>query len=493
MQNAPQSSVDFSPVSLRYTVALRGIASPAAGTPFTYALSGAFDTEMLIALAGSNPEGTFFGILPDDAARNSAQANTLLHNTKNLSWLKSFDDLKQKLDFFCVVAGDEKLPQTSREALFSKAQDIVKEGGLFTIRYRAYTDTHEMLRFLANEYAPEFDANKEDELLVRLQKLGTRYFSANPERKKAIDTAAQSGKAQDYILSLCDEGEAESGAFNTMAGLLPRGFAYGGDADIRMNYLEVSAPQAAHESILTAQSPLLYESIKDFAMGRLFRNDIWIKLPVDQILDKPALFGPFVFGCVLNTNDLPNSLNTDGGLSIDLTSPLFRSIIELTSMLPMGIGDFLAHDLGKGQDPDDVLSTIQILIASGIIQPMRTRCETSASINLALPQPANTIASFLKEANISAPELQLASTITGRAIHVPARDALVLQAIGRVGLGHSAGALYQELGRISRVNPALVEKISGTQQPTHEVAETIVNSVVTSSMLKWYAYGLLAA
>jgi hypothetical protein len=100
---------------------------------------------------------------------------------------------------------------------------------------------------------------------------------------------------------------------------------------------------------------------------------------------------------------------------------------------------------------------------------------------------------FIKEVTIDAPVLPIASAIAGRALPLSARDALVLQAIGRVGLGNSAGALYSELERLNQSNPTLATQIMQTPTLTHALAQEMIQTVVKDSLLKWYAYGLLAA
>lgn len=488
-----QTNADFSPISLRYTATLRGVVSPQAGTPFSYAMVGSFDPEMLINLAASNPEGQFFGVVGNQELRDILRVNTSRFGLMNLSWLETQDKLPRHLDFFCFMSPDTRPDVDTRESIFNLAQNLLVPGGLFASRYQAYENADEILRFLAQEYAPEFSKEQEPALLDHIAKLGTRFFASNSNRARDLNNAKTQNNATAYFESLVNEGDAFSGTFLTMAGLLPRGFAYAGDADIGANYLELSAPQESHEPLLKSQSPLLYESLKDFALQRTVRNDIWVKTPVEQTLDKPALFGPYVFGITVDPQDLPSHLETVGGKSIDLSTTLFKNLIQLMDMLPLGIGDFLSHPLGKEQDPDDVLSALQILVATGIAQPMRSRYDSASTIDLTTPLPSGNILSFIKETTIDAPFLQIASTIAGRALSVPARDALVLQAISRVGLGNSAGALYNELQRLSEANPALASHVMNAPAPSKQMAQEMVQSVVKDSILKWYAYGLLAA
>jgi hypothetical protein len=162
------------------------------------------------------------------------------------------------------------------------------------------------------------------------------------------------------------------------------------------NYLEIAAPPEAHEVLIKAKDHLLYEPVKDFALQRLVRNDVWVKLPAEQSADKPTLFGLFTFGITTPREKIPSALPTKGA-SIDLSSSLFSSLIDLMCVLPMGIGDFLQHPTGKGFDPDDVLAAVQILVAGGIARPMRGRYDGLLRAAIAYPRWSNGFTAYLKE------------------------------------------------------------------------------------------------
>ena len=67
-----------------------------------------------------------------------------------------------------------------------------------------------------------------------------------------------------------------------------------------------------------------------------------------------------------------------------------------------------------------------------------------------------------------------------------------MQAINRVGMADSAGALLIELERIAN-EPALAALIMDAAEPTADMADNIMQDVIERSMVQWYAYGLLAA
>ena len=144
-----------------------------------------------------------------------------------------------------------------------------------------------------------------------------------------------------------DGGEARSGAFDTIVALRPRGFLYIGDSNIGANYIDLSVSPEAQKIILTCRENFLYEPIKDFALNRPVRSDIWCHGPVSQTTDPAVLFGPFAYGIVMAEDRIPTEIKAPGK-TVDLSVPIFKKLIGLMTLMPISIGDFLAHPDGKG-------------------------------------------------------------------------------------------------------------------------------------------------
>jgi hypothetical protein len=162
------------------------------------------------------------------------------------------------------------------------------------------------------------------------------------------------------------------------------------------------------------------------------------------------------------------------------------------SLMPITIGDFLAHPTGQGFQPTDIIGAIQILIALGYAKPMRGMSRNDNMSDVKQPRLVGQYNQYLSSSTVSSPEIRLASTIVGAPVTLSARDALVMQALDRVGLANSVGALLPELERLA-MNPALASRVMDSANPTPEVALKMVQDIVTNSIVKWYAYGLLKA
>lgn len=482
----------FSPVQLSYVAALRGVVPRKPEASFVYVQTGFFDPEVLLCLAASNPQGKFYGLTSDARIAQEGSTQAGIRQVWNATFVQSAELLPAQIDYLCCDAGEDLPSADARATLFALAEKKLVPGGLFAYRYKAYANPDESLRFLIAEYAPELSPAQALEFLMELKDLGGAYFSQHPIAKAALDKAIADKNPESFFETCMNGGQAVSGAFETMAGLLPRDFSAAGDADIGMNYIELATPGAAHAVLDKCRSHLLYEPIKDFATGRLFRNDVWVKRPVEQTAEKPVLFGHFTFGITAPREKIPASL-TVGEKTVDLSSPLFQNLINLMCLLPIGIGDFLQHPLGKEYAPDDIVAAIQLLVATGLAAPMRGRFEGRMPQSEDKPDWSTGFNTYFKESEIDSPTVLFASPIVGGPVALSAREALVLQALSRVGLPNISGALQPTLITLSNKNPGLAAMVSESACPTDEAVHNMVTSVLEQGLVRWYAYGLLTA
>jgi len=486
-------SFDLSPIRLNYVGALRGLKPLPVDAPLVYAQTGVFESETLLCLAASNPQGQFFGLLPDALAIERARQLATQRGVDNVTFVSAASDLPSNLNYLCCEALAAQPSTQERDSFFALAEEKLVAGGLLAYRYKAYDNADQILQFLIAEYAPELSAEQALVFLSELKDLGDLYFNDHPIALAALTKAIEI-KMPDSFFETCvtNEADIKSGAFETLAGLLPRNFSFVGEADIGANYIELAAPAISHPVLEKCQDHLLYEPIKDFALQRLVRNDVWVKRPVEQTFDNVELYNDFTFGITMLRERIPGNIPTQGG-DVHLSSPLFTRLIDLMCTMPIGIGDFLSHPAGQGMNPDEVVGAVNVLIACGIAQPMRSRYTGQNIGSTAHPKWSTPFNTYLNTTEINEPTVRLASPVVGSAVTLSARDALVLQAVNRAGLALCAGALHPELERLMLKNPSLAAQIMDAGEATDEVIHNIVTNVVTNGMVRWYAYGLLAA
>jgi len=493
--------LDFSPVSLSYVGALRGIQPRRPGESFSYAVINGADVEQLICLAASNPEGRFYSLVAGAADKTEGENRARARQVNNVTFLEGrLEDYLAKtekdpsllppLHYLCCDERKKGLSSSERAALFALAAKWLQPGGLFAYGYRAYDQDDGALRFLVQECAPEMDDGQAKEFLQEIKKLGAFYFRNHPQAASKLEQAIGQNMPDQFFAG-CGGLAVRSGSIDTIVALQPRGFTYAGDAHVAMNYIELSAPADAHQLIIECRDNPLYEPVKDFALNRQERCDVWCHHPLSMTGDAAALFGSFVYGITAPRADVPCQVKTEGK-PVDLSAPLFTKLIDLMTLVPVSIGDFLAHTDGKGFTPTEVVGAIQILVACGIAQPMRGRYRSETKADLSQPRLTGAFNKHLERIMVTGAPVWLASPMAGGAVAVSPRDALVMQALNRVGLANSVAALLPELQRLAR-DPASAARVMDTAEPTPEIACNMIKDTVSQSIVQWYAYGLLSA
>ena len=160
-------------------------------------------------------------------------------------------------------------------------------------------------------------------------------------------------------------------------------------------------------------------------------------------------------------------------------------------MMPAGIGDFLAQPGHESFAPSDVVGALQVLIACGIARPMRGVHEAEKRGSFAQPRLAGSFNRYLGQTSVTAADQPLASTVMGDVVTVSARDALVMQALGRAGVANAADVLLPELERLA--NDPAAQRIMDGMTPSSDAARKMIAYSVSHSIVQWYAYGLLEA
>jgi hypothetical protein len=493
--------LDFSPVSLSYVGALRGMRPRRPGESFTYAAVNVTDPDQLVCLAASNPEGHFYGLVAHAADRAEGEKLARARQVVNvmlfeggladlLAQAEKGTGLIPSLHYLCCDERQTMLSASERAAMFALAEKLLLPGGLFSYSYRAYKEDGDALSFLVRELAPEMDAGQAKEFLQELKKLGAFYFSDHPDMAAKLNQAIAAG-VPDRFFADYERSDARSGSLDTILALGARGFAYAGDAHIPNNYIELAAPSDSHQLIIDCRRNPLYEPIKDFALNRQERCDIWCRRPVPMSASAPELFGTFVYGITVPRSEIPLQLKTQGK-PVDLSAPLFAKLIDLMTLMPLSIGDFLTHVESNGFAPSDIVAAVQVLVACGIARPMRGHYRSATRADAAQPRLAGVFNQYLAHTTVTGAPVLLSSPMAGSAVAVSAREALVMQALNRAGLANSVSALLPELERLAK-DPASASRVMDQETPTPEMACDMIKDTVSRSIVQWYAYGLLSA
>lgn len=490
-----------SPVSLSYVASLRGVTPRQPGAAFAYLNADCQNPERAVCLAASNPEGTFFALAGDaslckqgeDLARLRSVSNiTFLNGTPSrlLTQLEKGEKSLPAIDFLVADETQKTLSPAEQGALFALAEKMLTPSGIFHYAYQAYDTEDGALKFLVNEFAPEMNAEQAKSFLGELKILGKGFFEKNPQAQALLDGAMAKG-VPDEFFSAYEQDGARSKTFDTIVALRPRGLMYVGDAQVSSNYVQLSVSPEAAEIIEGAAKNHLYEPIKDFAINRQVRSDVWCRQTAPLSSNLAELFGGFAYGITVPSEDLPSELKVAGAV-ISLASPLYANLISLLSMMPATIGDFLAHATGRSFESAEVVSAIHLLVACGLARPMRgVQAETNV-VSVMQSRLVGSFNQYLDKMIVNEGELWLASVVLGDAVRLSSREALVMQALGRTSLANSVSALLPEMQRLAK-DSALATELMGTSQATPEAAQGMIQDVISKSIVQWYAYGLMEA
>ena len=168
------------------------------------------------------------------------------------------------------------------------------------------------LKFLVNEFAPELNAEQAQEFLTELSDLGVKYLAQNTEIKVKLDQAILHCMPDEFF-SLLDDSKAKSLAFDNVVALGNRGLVYLGDEDISSNYMEIIVKaMRPSRSLKNVSGISLYEPLKDYALARQMRSDVWCRPPSEAGASMAELFGSFVYGISMAKNDVPSILDVAG-------------------------------------------------------------------------------------------------------------------------------------------------------------------------------------
>lgn len=377
---SPTERLDYlralSPTGLRYVSAIRGYA-PSFVENYTYCMLSCGDGEVLTALAASNPEGVFFGFDADAAQVQAATARAAALGVRNVNYghadalalAKAIADgtiEKPAFDFVVLnLVGQELVPQEI-SSMMQLAQNTLLPGGILYMAYDIYQPRTPEAPLAALATQPNAG-----QLLADLPKIGSSFFAANKTSLVELESALQTASPANFFAKYQQSG-LKSNTDEAMTTAAAAGLHYLGSAKVKGNYLEFSAPATAHEPLLKYNGQPLYETLKDFATNATVRHDAWVKEGLTRTENMVARFGNFTFAVTSPTSYIdPQYRYFDRQL--DFSTPLFTRLIGALSEVPLSIGDLLSHAELKGAAPEEVLSGVMMLVATGIAEPTRTQ------------------------------------------------------------------------------------------------------------------------
>lgn len=489
------------PITLSYALALRGIRPRLPNEPFIYGEIGCEAADRLILFAACNPEGTFFGFDPDVNALGKAAETAEKLGLKNITFSQaSVADLNEAVAqgviarncFDYLVYNELENPARAEPAaLKACAQSLLRNNGVFAWRYRLY-DEAAPLRLLFEDVTRKILAEqpKAGEALAKeWRQLCTVYFANNPSQADAFDKALAEGKGMEWLRAAVPSSTKTVKTLQVAEAFSSKELTFLGSANIAENYMELSAPEAAHAPLAARRMHPLYEAIKDLATGHAERMDIWGAEPMQRIDNLITLFGGFTFGTTEPPERVARTV-TFQGKSFSFVGPLYDGILSLATVLPVTMGDLVHHESLKGIDPLTILNTVQLLVACGLLQPMRASFDGDQGIDMDNPKLLGSYNQSLRSAQLDLQEYAFASPVAGRPVFFSGMNALVLQALDKGGMTQVGLLLGDQLVRLSQ-HPYLRPLNLGEPQRAVNEAVRQIETVFHQSMVRWFSLGIL--
>jgi ubiquinone/menaquinone biosynthesis C-methylase UbiE len=489
----------FDPVTLSYVMALRGVKPRIPQDGFTYAELGCANSERIILFAACNPEGVFFGFDTNIEKLAWAAQKAEELGVKNITFSQaSASELKQAVEGgviggncfdYLVFNEPDNTQHENLGALSEAARILLKENGVFAYRYCTYDGARpdeQLFKSLTRHMLAE-QPDKGEALATQWRDLCHLYFKNNASDGTAFDKAIAEGRGVEWLRSISNGDTKTSKTLQVAQLFSGRELTYLGSANITSNYMELSAPEACHKALEAKRVHPLYESIKDLATHTVERIDLWGRETLQRTDNLVELFNSFTFGVTEPAEQIARTV-TFQGKSISFVGPLYDSVISLASVMPITMGDLLHHGSLAQVDHVSLLSTVQLLIACGILYPMRGSFQ--GGIDMSNPKLVGSYNQSLRKMRAEMQDYAFASVVTGRPIFFPALATMVLQNLDKGGMEGIAGFMGDDLSRLSQ-HPFLQPLNLTNPQRIAEEAYNQIEIMFMQSMVRWFSLGII--
>ncbi len=489
----------FDPITLSYVMALRGVKPRIPGEGFTYAELGCGTGERIVLFAACNPEGVFFGFDTSIEKLNIAAQTAEELGVKNITFSQaSAADLKEAMDggiiahksFDYLIYNEPDNQQHEAVATLGEvAKGLLRENGVFAYRYATYDAQNadeQLFRSLTRHILAE-QPDKGEALAKEWRALCSGYFAKHGNKAQEFDKALAEGKGFQWLRT-ASEGETSTSKTLQVSQIFSgRDLTYLGSANLSANYMELSAPEASHKALEAKRLHPLYESLKDLATSTTQRIDLWGREKLQRTDNLISLFNAFTFGVTEPAEQVARTA-TFQGKTISFDGPLYDGVISMASIMPVTIGDLVHNDQLSEVDAVTILNTVQLLVACGVLSPMRSSFE--GGIDLSNPKLVGSYNQSLRKINADMQDYAFASTVTGRPVFFSGLGTLVLQNLDKGGMEGIASFMCDDLMRLSK-HPFLQPLNLGNPQRAAEEAYNQIEIMFQQSMVRWFSLGVI--
>ncbi|SFD64413.1 Methyltransferase domain-containing protein [Bosea sp. CRIB-10] len=362
---------DLAPGFLRLLCRLQGVAEPPG--PLTYLELGCGQGFALNALAAANPDDRFVGVdfMPSQivGARRLAERAEL----DNVTFLeRSFDELVDRDDLpacdIIVLHGVYSwVGPAQREAIRKIILRHLKAGGLVYLSYNCMVGWAQFLpfqRLLRDLAVSRGGVEAATETFGRIRELAATnigYFADNAAIK-ALLTDLEKRDAR-YLAHEYLNGNWEPLYFHDVdRELRSCRLSFIGSASPADNVPKFAAAPEAAALQQSERDPALRELVKDIALGRRFRKDVYQRGPVRlDAGERGEALADTVFALTKPRGSIPLKAPVPLG-TLELRRPVYAAIFDALDLGPRTLGAIAGG-------PDGLHEVVTVLMQTGAIHP----------------------------------------------------------------------------------------------------------------------------
>ncbi len=441
---------ELAPSYLHLLTLLMGVRPvPVGQREFSYCELGCGQGLGTLIAAAANPHGHFVGVdfnpaqiaKANDLAERAGLDNVSFHEESFAALAQKGEADGSKFDMVVLHGIYSWISADNQRHIVDIIRSRLKPGGLVYVSYNcmpgwgAFAPVQRLMREFASRRPGRSDQNVLAALAFvnELGAKGARYMKANEPVTRNL--ARMADKDRTYLAHeyLNEHWEALY-HIDVARQMAEARLEYIGSATVSDNVLALTAPPEI-AAMLPSGDPALAETIKDFAVNRQFRRDLYVRGPVrltgQQFVHE---LGAVRFALTIAPERATLTLTTSAG-ELKSNAPLVGPLLERLKEGSASFAELAALPPVSGMPAWQVAQALSLLVESGQIHPLLESGEAE-------PQAAQALNATLLEAARHDESMQfLAAPAIGSGVYVANAEQLVLLAMKHLGTSDDVGAL----------------------------------------------------
>jgi SAM-dependent methyltransferase len=494
---------ELAPSFLNYVCIANGVQSIPTSRRLRYCELGCGRGYGTTLLAAANPDVDFVGIDFNPAHIGEARGLAAKAQITNVTFVEaSFGDAARStealLSEFDIIASHGVYTWISgdvRNDMHDFIRSKLVSGGIIYISYNAlpgWASAGPIQRLLK-----EFADRSSGESLVRIARgravlkelveKSSAYIAQNPAVKSRL--AAMERQDQHYLVHefLHDHWQPLY-VTEAIAALAESKLTFIGSATVAENRLALAVPKNLVEIVQSAPDVATRELLKDFAVNKQFRRDVYVKGPIRLSNDAAAArFRELSFALTGREKQLPEKWRIPAG-EANLKPAQVEAVVSCVAGGPATAAEIIGACVKARAVESHVPAIIEVMVHNGVLAPCRRDAEAVDH------GPGHRLNRSIFETALSADSHRfLAAPVLGSAISASHFDRLavpVLQDDPDVDDRTAAGKLFDRLKGAGRSLMRDNKPVEQSETTVEEVAK-MIRTARESTLPRWRSLGVI--